>query len=124
MIVSLIALFVALGGTSYAVTQLPRNSVGTEQIKDRSILASDIKSSEMRKLKGSTGPVGATGATGSTGATGPTRAAHVIDATGRTIGDLLDTTVEAVSTTYTIKIGPNAWRFNQEGALVSWARDE
>jgi hypothetical protein len=123
MVVALIALFVALGGTSYAVTQLPRNSVGTAQIKDRSILASDIKSSEIRKLKGpagSSGPAGPTGPTGATGPAGPTGAGHVIDATGQIIGDLLDTMVENNFTTYTIKIGPNAWRFDQEGVLIPW----
>ena len=34
LVVSLIALAVALGGTGYAVTQLPKNSVGTKQIKN------------------------------------------------------------------------------------------
>ena len=31
--IGIIALFVALGGTSYAATQLPDNSVGTRQIR-------------------------------------------------------------------------------------------
>ena len=53
MVVALIALFVALGGVSYAAISIPRNSVGTAQIKraavdsirikDRSIRAGDIK---------------------------------------------------------------------------------
>lgn len=71
MIVSLIALFVALSGTSYAVIQLPKNSVGTEQIKDRSILVSDIKSSEIGKLRGRAGAKGDTGETGARGPAGP-----------------------------------------------------
>jgi hypothetical protein len=33
LVISLIALFVALGGTSYAATNLARNSVGTKQLK-------------------------------------------------------------------------------------------
>ena len=33
MIVALAALFVALGGTSYAAFSLPKNSVGSAQIK-------------------------------------------------------------------------------------------
>jgi hypothetical protein len=131
LIVATAALFIALGGTSYAVTQLPRNSVGTEQIKDRSILASDIKSSEIGKLKGPagssglagpTGPTGATGPagpTGPTGATGATGAAHVIDASARTVGDLLDVQVEQTQTTYYTKIGSNVWRFKQDGSLVA-----
>ncbi|MBV9311511.1 MAG: hypothetical protein JOZ73_11800 [Solirubrobacterales bacterium] len=37
MVVALIALVVALGGTSYAAFKLPRNSVGTKQIKNRAV---------------------------------------------------------------------------------------
>jgi hypothetical protein len=38
-----LALFVALGGTSYAVAQLPRNSVGTAQIKKSAVRSSDLR---------------------------------------------------------------------------------
>jgi hypothetical protein len=38
-----LALFVALGGTSYAVTQLPRNSVGGAQIKPSAVGASELR---------------------------------------------------------------------------------
>ena len=37
-----LALFVALGGTGYAATQLERNSVGSPQIKDRSVKTRDL----------------------------------------------------------------------------------
>jgi hypothetical protein len=33
--IALIALMVALGGTGYAAFRLPKNSVGTKQIKNR-----------------------------------------------------------------------------------------
>ena len=36
-VVAYVALFVALGGTSYAALKLPANSVGTKQIKNHSI---------------------------------------------------------------------------------------
>jgi hypothetical protein len=39
MVISLIALFVALGGASYAAVSLPKNSVGTAQIKNKSVTA-------------------------------------------------------------------------------------
>src|SRR5262249_28945784 len=42
LIISLIALFVALGGTTYAATSLPRNSVGTRQIKNRAVTPAKI----------------------------------------------------------------------------------
>jgi hypothetical protein len=43
-----IALFIALGGTSYAVTQLPRNSVGPTQIKSSAVRSAEIKNGAVR----------------------------------------------------------------------------
>ena len=40
--VATLALFVALGGTSYAVTSLPANSVGTSQLKSASVTAAKL----------------------------------------------------------------------------------
>jgi hypothetical protein len=43
LVISLIALFVALGGTSYAaIATLPANSVGTVQLKNRAVTSSKI----------------------------------------------------------------------------------
>ena len=58
MVVALIALFVALGGTAYAATKLPRNSVTTIQVKDRSLLSKDFKAGQIPR--GPAGPPGAT----------------------------------------------------------------
>jgi hypothetical protein len=41
--ISILALFVALGGTSYAVTQLPKNSVGTAQLKKNAVTGAKVK---------------------------------------------------------------------------------
>ena len=85
LVVSLIALAVALGGTGYAVTKLPKNSVGTAQIKKDAVTgakvkagsleASDFKAGQLPAgtpgAAGATGPAGPTGATGATGAQGP-----------------------------------------------------
>jgi hypothetical protein len=43
-VVSLMALFVALGGTTYAAATLSKNSVGAKQIKKDAVRASEIKS--------------------------------------------------------------------------------
>jgi hypothetical protein len=43
LVVSLVALFVALGGTTYAATSLPINSVGTAQIRNGAIVASKLR---------------------------------------------------------------------------------
>jgi len=46
LVISLIALFVALGGTSYAaVTALPANSVGTAQLKNGAVTPAKLNSS-------------------------------------------------------------------------------
>ena len=63
--VSSLALFIALGGTSYAAIKLPKGSVSTVQVKNRSLLAKDFKAGQLKR-----GPNGATGATGSQGAQG------------------------------------------------------
>ncbi len=38
-----VAVFIALGGSAYAATQLKKNSVGTKQIKNQAITAAKIK---------------------------------------------------------------------------------
>lgn len=58
LVVALIALFVALSGTAYAAVTLPRNSVTTIQVKDRSLLSKDFKAGQLPA-----GPAGANGAT-------------------------------------------------------------
>jgi hypothetical protein len=77
-LVAYLALFVALGGTSYAAINLPAKSVGAKQlrsgavrspaVKDRSLLARDFKAGQLRA--GSQGIPGTSGARGSDGSTG------------------------------------------------------
>lgn len=76
-VISLIALFVALGGTSYAVVKLPAKSVGGRELKNnavtsakvrpRSIARSDLAPTArlgLRGPRGTTGPAGPAGASG------------------------------------------------------------
>lgn len=74
-VMSSLALFVALGGTSYAITKLPENSVGSAQVRDGSLrsrdLASDARVAGPRGPRGTEGPAGPAGAVGPAGATGP-----------------------------------------------------
>ena len=51
MAVALLALTVALGGTSYAVTRLPSNSVSTKQIKNTSVTRAKIKNNAVDSSK-------------------------------------------------------------------------
>jgi hypothetical protein len=42
-VIASLALFVALGGASYAAVALPANSVGTKQLKKSAVSASKLK---------------------------------------------------------------------------------
>ncbi|HEY5194280.1 MAG TPA: hypothetical protein VIJ39_10480 [Solirubrobacteraceae bacterium] len=49
--IGIIALFVALGGTSYAATQLPSNSVGTKQIRAGAVTSTKISDGAITPAK-------------------------------------------------------------------------
>ncbi len=51
LVISLIALFVALGGTGYAAFKLPKNSVGSKQIKKNAVTGSKIKANSITGSK-------------------------------------------------------------------------
>jgi hypothetical protein len=73
-VVATMALFIALGGTSYAAIKLPHNSVGPEQIKtgavhtgeirDRTIRLQDLSTTARASLHGQAGPQGPQGPAG------------------------------------------------------------
>jgi hypothetical protein len=90
--VGYVALFIAIGGTSYAAVSLPRNSVGTAQlragsvtapklakravdsskVKNGTLLAKDFAAGQLPAgPKGDTGPAGPAGAAGAKGDPGP-----------------------------------------------------
>jgi len=86
---STIAVFIALGGTTYAAVTLPRNSVGSAQIRAKAVGASEIRSGAVRSselkngsvtlndmsasartsLRGAQGPAGPAGPAGPPAAT-------------------------------------------------------
>lgn len=77
-----LALFVALGGTSYAALTLPANSVSTKQIKKGSVTLNRISSGARAALKGQTGKTGPQGPAGPAGpAGGSTGSSSVLWAT-------------------------------------------
>ena len=63
-----IALIVALGGTSYAAIKLPKNSVTSATVKDRSLMKKDFKTGQLPA--GKRGPAGPQGPAGEAGAGG------------------------------------------------------
>jgi hypothetical protein len=78
-VVALIALFVALGGSAYAVTRLPHGSVGTAQLKNGAVTGAKVKKGSLLRSNfkagqlpaGAQGPAGPTGAPGAEGKSGP-----------------------------------------------------
>ncbi len=78
---AMLALFVALGGSSYAALALPKASVGAKQLKKNSVsspkvkpgslLTSDFKASQRASLRGPQGERGLQGPQGSQGPQGP-----------------------------------------------------
>jgi hypothetical protein len=50
-VMATVAVFLALGGVSYAATQLPKNSVGSKQLKKNSVTAAKIKKQTITAAK-------------------------------------------------------------------------
>jgi hypothetical protein len=110
MVVACLALMVALGGVGYAATALPRNSVGTPQlkrnavtsvkVKDRSLLARDFRRGQLPR-----GPRGLRGLTGATGAQGPPGAPNP-NAANSELLDGLDSPIYLSRAWSTNDIGP------------------
>lgn len=78
-VVSTLALVLAMSGSAYAVTQLPKESVGTRQLKVGAVTPLKLSSQTLRLIKqyaltaaaiGPAGPVGPRGPQGDQGARG------------------------------------------------------
>jgi hypothetical protein len=72
-VVACLALFVALGGASYAAIQLPKNSVGAKQIKANAVNSGKVKNRSLKAVDFKQGqlPTGARGPQGLEGLPGP-----------------------------------------------------
>jgi hypothetical protein len=82
LVISIVALFVAMGGTGYAALKLPKNSVGSKQIRTGAVGSSEVKNGSLTKKdfragqipagpRGLAGPAGTNGINGHDGGTGP-----------------------------------------------------
>ena len=122
MVVACIALTIALGGTSYAASRLPANSVGTKQlkknavtspkVKNNSLTGADVLESSFAKVPSAANADRATNATNATNAANATNATNAANATNATHAANADhaTIADSVSplawTTLTMK---NSW---------------
>lgn len=91
LVISCIALLIALGGTGYAtVLQVPRNSVGTAQLKNSAVISAKVKNRSLLRAdfasgqlpagpRGPAGPAGPAGAAGPPGLSGVERVASTSD---------------------------------------------
>jgi hypothetical protein len=69
-VIATLALFVALGGSAYAATQLKKNSVGTKQLKNGAVTSKKISAATRNELRGGAGPRGEAGPKGDAGPRG------------------------------------------------------
>jgi hypothetical protein len=105
-----LALFLALGGAAYAATQLPKNSVGTNQIRKEAVTAGKIAKKTRQQLQGQRGPAGQQGPQGKTGKTGAKGATGARGAQGNTGAPGVDGTgpaLEVVASPKLIEAGGN-----------------
>jgi len=129
MVVALLALFIALGGTGYAITALPKNSVASKQlkknavtgpkihknaitsakVKDLSLLAKDFKAGEIpagpKGDRGDSGPPGPTFVAGTMGTpstqpTDPPASPDESSGNAKTLGMHFDVTLPAAGDMY------------------------
>jgi len=69
-VTSSLALFIALGGASYAAIKVPANSVGTKQVKNRAITTRKLDPKALTSLHGARGLPGSPGVQGPQGLQG------------------------------------------------------
>lgn len=69
-VMATVAVFISLGGVSWAAVTLPRNSVGSAQLRPGAVSESKLSKAVRTKL-GASGKPGAPGAAGANGAPGP-----------------------------------------------------
>lgn len=88
-VIATLALFLALGGGAYAAIKLPKNSVGSKQIKKNAVTSAKIKNGSLtaQDFKPGQIPAGPAGATGAKGADGVVQTGRW----GGNIGELLPT---------------------------------
>src|SRR5687767_10835368 len=92
-VTSSLALFLALGGVSWAAATLPANSVGKRQLKDDAVTGQKVANGSLQVAdfargalpagpQGSAGPAGPAGPIGAVGAAGPAGAIGAAGAVG------------------------------------------
>lgn len=121
MIVALIALFLALGGTSYAVISIPKKSVGAAQLKKGAVSAPKVRANAIRSASVKDGsllsrdfkagqlPAGPVGPAGPAGPAGPSSAYY-----GRQTGTATLAANGATATLATLSLPAGSYTFSAQ----------
>jgi hypothetical protein len=102
-VISTAALFIAMGGASYAALRIPPGSVGTRQLKNHAVTLMKISHNARNALRGASGQPGPAGPPGPIGPTGPqgppgvARAFGEVSAAGQLSNSKGDVTVTHVA---------------------------
>ena len=115
LVVAVLALLVALGGTTYAVTALPKNSVGAAQVKKNAVRSAEVKNNSLRAKDFRKGELGAEVFVKNVGD-------NSIPVTG-VIGVSSDTVIKSMSLpagTYYVRA--SIYSFNQSAAIAAELR--
>jgi hypothetical protein len=102
---SVIAVFIALGGVGYAAVKLPKNSVGPKQIRNGAVNERKLSTSAKAALKGPKGDQGPAGPQGPEGP-GATSFATTLDQ-GTTLAEIT-TSANGLTLRGSCLTGPNA----------------
>ena len=88
--ISCTALLFSLAGTGYAVTSLPKNSVGTTQLRLAAVTSTKVKDGSLKTVDFAPGqlPAGPTGPQGAPGAVGPRGPSGIVEGVNRVGGGL------------------------------------
>ncbi len=141
-----LALFVALGGTSYAAATLPRNSVGSAQLRANAVAASDIRRDAVTSAKvrngtlgladlsrsavaelrtpGPVGPTGPQGAPGPAGVAGPQGPAGIVEPQSIASASGVNLTADTTHTVLTLSVAPRRYALHAKLNLFSVGADQ
>ena len=121
--VAYLALFVALGGTSYAAVALPKNSVGTAQLQKDAVRSADVKNGSLKSADFKAGQLPA-GPPGAAGAPGPAGVLFAMQGTTPAGSPPAVPASSTASTTFTLPAAGKLFAYGTVGIIAQCTGDE
>lgn len=117
-VMSTVAVFIALGGTSYAVTKLPKGSVGARELKKNSVTSEKLRDGTVTPadLAPGTAISGPRGPRGAEGALGPVGPSDIL--TNRNSGTYLSQKAGTPTTVNLLKVPAGQWLFIGTASVI------